>query len=600
MSTSGNVSLLDVGSRALRSDADDRVPKVVKEAQIEMDRLIASLGDQEQVSEMERLAPWSVESREGGDGPEASAHVHLIISSKQALQRKYGRSGFQQLDDDLHGLARVIEAHTDLEAVVAYVDDEASVKRFGLRPVDASNPWQVKKFVDGVDAQLARQGRKVRYVLIVGGDTVIPFHRLPNPVDDQDLDVPSDNPYACRDANYLVPERAIGRMPDGENDGLDFLHSVIQTAAEAHRRRAVSKGLLGTLGAALDRMRRLRANGQGLGYTASIWRKASRAVFHVIGDDGHLRTSPPLTYEAFQVVDPPHFSYFNLHGIEDGPNWYGQRDALFPADYPIFPLALRPQDPSINEHADAVVFTEACYGANILRKSEADSIALRFMAARALAVVGSTKVSYGSIAPPLLGADLIGKHFWEGLQAHLTVGEALRHAKVTMANEMHQRQGYLDDEDQKALMSFVLYGDPSLPITSIHRTAPLCTSSEAFCPPIICSRKADAERVIASDELVSSVKARVETSLPHMSHARVRARPLALCSDACKACGLLDEAAQVSGRSALQQKGLSPHQRSWALTLEKEIRIRGDGAHHQFVKVVVDENGRILKVAISK
>jgi hypothetical protein len=324
-------------------------------------------------------------------------------------------------------------------------------------------------------------------------------------------------------------------------------------------------------------------------------------VFRVIGDDGHLRTSPPLTYQGYHIVDSPHFSYFNLHGVEDGPNWYGQRDALFPADYPLFPLALRPQDPSISDHANAVVFTEACYGANILGKNEADSIALRLLAEGALAVVGSTKVAYGSIAPPLLGADLIGKHFWEGLQAHLTVGDALRHAKVSMANEMQKRQGYLDDEDQKALISFVLYGDPSLPITSIHRKAPVRASSDAFCPPVICSKTPRAPKGITSDELVATVRARIETSLPHMSHAMVRAKPLSVCSDACeKGCGLQHGNANRSAMSAVQQKGLHRHGRGWALTLQKNIPVRGDGAHHQVVKVVVDEHGHILKMAVSK
>ena len=33
-------------------------------------------------------------------------------------------------------------------------------------------------------------------------------------------------------------------------------------------------------------------------------------------------------------------------------------------------------------------------------------------------------------------------------------------AKVGLVREMTQRQGYLDGEDQKTLISFVLYGDP--------------------------------------------------------------------------------------------------------------------------------------------
>ncbi|MGD2105722.1 MAG: C25 family cysteine peptidase [Anaerolineae bacterium] len=598
MNAAGGFSGPDDDLRARMGEAQGQVSKVVKEAQAEMNRLAAVLAEDEAAWD-KRVAAESGGGIGSASRPPRSESVNLIVSSKRALVNKYGKYGFERLDSDLHDLKQAVESRAKLEAVILYVDNESSLKRFGLQPVESTNPWQVKRLVDAVDARLDEEGREVGYLLIVGGDEIIPFHRLPNPVDDQDSNVPSDNPYACRDSNYLIPDRAIGRMPDGHNEGVGFLRTLIKTSAQAHRSRAVSKGLISTLGAALHRIRHSRANDHGLGYSASIWRKASRAVFQVIGHDDHLRTSPPLTYEGFQVTDRPHFSYFNLHGIEDGPNWYGQRDALFPADYPLFPLALRPEDPSIEEHENSVVFTEACYGANILGKSKASSIALQMMAARALAVVGSTKVSYGSIAPPLLGADLIGRHFWEGLQNHLTVGDALRHAKVSLATDMYERQGYLDDEDQKALMSFVLYGDPSLPITSIQRERPAGGTRDVFCPPIICSKIARSENGMASDELVASVKNRIETSLPHMSHAMVRARPLGVCDEGCgHNCG--SEAEAQCACSSQRQKGSRRNGRGWSLTLKKDIAISGDGAHHQVVKVVVDETGHILKMSMSK
>jgi len=525
--------------------------------------------------------------------PKRSEPVYLMVSSRRALVRKYGLSGFERVDAALRDLKTAIEARADLDVVITYVDHEPSLSRFGLQPVTHTNPWQVKRLIDGVDTKLGEEDRSIRYLLIVGGDGIIPFHRLPNPVEDQDSDVPSDNPYACRDANYLVPERATGRLPDGESESVAFVCNVIRSWAEAQKRRQVSKGLLTSLSAAFQKIRHSSGKGRGLGYSASIWRKASRAVFNLIGDDSSLRTSPPLTYEGFRVLDPPHFSYFNLHGIEDGPNWYGQRDALFPADYPLFPLALRPQDPSIAEHRNAVVFTEACYGANILGKNETDSIALRLLSAGALAVVGSTKVSYGSIAPPLLGADLVGRYFWEGLRATMTVGEALQHAKLTMANEMHKRQGYLDDEDQKALISFVLYGDPALSVATAPGRTSMLSSAEFLCPPIICSNKSEAKRARASEELVAKVKGRIETSMPHMSQARVRAKRLAMCTEGCaKGCR--------SERTGQHAKALERRPQGWTLTLQKDIAIRGDGAHHQVVKVVVDENGHIRKMVVSK
>lgn len=588
-----------VGSGGLAECPRDYIPYAVREAQEELDRVISLL-------ETDNVPRRQAKTMQGDPGP--AQDLYLILSSRRALTAKYGHMGFEQLDEDLRELKGAVGQHTGLQCLVAYVDDSASLARYSLKPVDPQNSWEIKKLIDGVDAELNERGGTIRYLLIVGGDGVIPFHRLSNPVDDQDLDVPSDNPYACRDTNYLVPERAVGRMPDGDTIGLAFLHSLIQRSAQAHRRRMGAKGLFGGFGGQITDLRHvlhaltpMRPDGRGLGYTASIWRKASRAVFSVIGDDNQLRTCPPVTYEAFKITQRPHFSYFNLHGIEDGPNWYGQRDTLFPAGYPLFPLALRPQDLTGEDHADSVVFTEACYGANILGKNINDSMALRFLDSRALAVVGSTKVSYGSIAPPLLGADLVGKYFWEGLRANMTAGEALKYAKASLAREMQERQGYLDSEDQKALISFVLYGDPSLPIRAIQGTAPVQSVSKSLCPPIICGRESDACDKLMSDELVASVRGRIEATLPHMLDSHVRAKALPVCDGTCKRpCRPPTPGEKKALEGAWVHRAGQRRNAGWAVTLKKSISVMGDGDHHQVVKVVVDDDGHVLRMSVSK
>jgi hypothetical protein len=605
------------------------VPEVVREAQLELNRLIDSLSEEGQSGSvpgpLRRPGRAKGVDAEAGKGVSRSdvepaetdcieevCPLYLIISSSQALTEKYGRLGLERLDSDLRELCQAVEDRAAVETVVLYVDDEKSAERYGLEPVDPANPYEIKLLIDTLDTRLAGGGQRIRYLLIIGGDEIIPFHRLPNPVEDPDAFVLSDNPYACRDRNYLVPDRAVGRLPDGESQtggrypspaygaSIGFLHSLIQTAARGHRDRVVSKGLGNALRSALHLLKPKQTNGHGLGYSASIWRKASRAVFLTIGDDSQLRTSPPLTYEGFRIAGRPHFSYFNLHGIEDGPNWYGQRDSLFPADYPLFPLALRPQDLGIDGCADSVVLTEACYGANILGKSVSNSIALRFLAGGALAVVGSTKVAYGSLAPPLLGADLIGKYFWEGLQARMTAGDALRYAKANLAKEMQERQGYLDGEDQKALISFVLYGDPLLPIMAVQGRAPAVALSQSFCPAIICGKETDVQNGAVSDELVASVKGFIEASLPHMTYARVRAKSVGVCHRAAPAA--------VVGCSPHSSAGgrLGSRRSRWALTLVKDVPVAGDAGSrarlplHQVVKVTVDENGHILKLAVSR
>ncbi len=553
---------------------DTETLEVVEEAQAEVERLLASLWEEPDLSaKSARLSP-----------------VYVILSSKDGLASKYGLSGFEQLDGDLCEFQQALTQQTGLEVLIIYVDDGPSLARYGLRPVDASDARQVKKAVDHLDGYMNEQGREIRYLLIVGGDSIIPFHRLPNPIDDQDTDVPSDNPYASRDGNYFIPERAVGRMPDAEGEGVEFLRSLVRTAICGHQRPATPKGFWSTLLEALHPIRQEQQNGHSLGYSASIWRKASRAVFEVIGNTNQLRTCPPLAYAELNVPDGLRFSYFNLHGIEDGANWYGQRDSLFPADYPLFPVALRPQDVSASEHANTVVFTEACYGANVLGKDSENSLALRFLASRALALVGSTRVAYGAIAPPLLGADLIGRYFWEGLRAHLSVGEALKYARVNLVKEMQDRQGYLDGEDQKTLISFVLYGDPSLSATAVWSGIAQRTVGKTLCPPLICQRKARQQKSIVSDELIAAVKRDIEASLPHMAQARIHASPLAVCGGDCShRCPL----ARGAAKAARAQRG------NWTFTLEKDI-VNGEGTHRQVVKATVDERGHILKMAVSK
>jgi hypothetical protein len=548
--------------------------QAAEDVQAELDRLIQS------------LAVNNVRS------PKArkSAPLYLIVSNKAGLVGKYRQSGFRQLDQDLRQLKQTVEAHTNLQAAIVYVDDETSLAAYGMKPVDPSNPWQVKMLIDSLDARLNEQGQEIRYLLIVGGNSIIPFHLLPNPIDDQDTNVPSDNPYASRDTNYLIPERAVGRMPDGEGEGAEFLHTLLQTAIAGHQEPVASKGMLSDLVNMLWSAEPAQENGHNLGYSASIWRKASRAVFQVIGDNRRLRTSPPFAYQEFSVAERLQFSYFNLHGIEDGADWYGQPDALFPADYPLFPVALRPQDLSAEEHANSVVFTEACYGANILGKDSENSIALRFLASRALALVGSTKISYGSLAPPLVGADLVSRHFWEGVRTGLTVGDALKVAKINLARELQDRQGYLDGEDQKTLISFVLYGDPALSVVQPGRALQGQAGAKIACPPLICQKKRTFQKGHVSADAIATIKRQVEADLPYMAQARVRAAPLTACNGSCDhRCGL--SCGTVKAKT---------HAGKWAFILEKDIPSEDHRYHHQVIKITTNESGHIIKMAMSK
>ena len=76
-----------------------------------------------------------------------------------------------------------------------------------------------------------------------------------------------------------------------------------------------------------------------------------------------------VTASSCLYLPDTHLAYFNLHGVPDGSEWYGQSDPTLPEDGPEFPVAMRPQDIRNSGSAPHLVFSEACYGANITGKS---------------------------------------------------------------------------------------------------------------------------------------------------------------------------------------------------------------------------------------
>ena len=142
--------------------------------------------------------------------------VYAIIASKERLQAKYGQDGLEQIDGALQALAAAAETRLQLPAGVLYLDDATSLSSFQLDPVDPADPWAVKSLLNQLDGRLEEHEQELGWVLLVGGPDLIAFHRLPNPTDDGDPEVLSDNPYGCRDENYFVPQRAVGRLPNGD------------------------------------------------------------------------------------------------------------------------------------------------------------------------------------------------------------------------------------------------------------------------------------------------------------------------------------------------------------------------------------------------
>jgi hypothetical protein len=128
--------------------------------------------------------------------------------------------------------------------------------------------------------------------------------------------------------------------------------------------------------------------------------------------------------------------------------------------------ALRPSDLVGVDLRGAVMISEACYGAAIAGRNADTSLALAFLAAGAAGFVGATAISYGPPSPPAGEADLIALHFLRALKRpYATLGTAFMAARIGMIRDTIALQSTLDEDDQKTLLEFVLYGDPTLVVT---------------------------------------------------------------------------------------------------------------------------------------
>lgn len=538
----------------------------------------------------ERLAPKETKSQ-----LPVSDYHYFILSSRTRLIQAFDLKGFMAIDDQLKTLAANVAARAKLRAAVLYVDDAASLKALGLRPVNPANAWDIKTLLNDLATQLRKKNEAIGAVLIVGGADIIPFHHLPNPTDDPDPDIPSDNPYATPDENYFVPEWPVGRIPSGAGQDPQPLLRALGNAAATHSNPSkwAHHNWLVRLWLWLIGRREATAISRNFGYSANVWKQASLAVYTTIGDPRNLLTCPPVDAAALPAdgLAPARLSYFNLHGIEDGPEWYGQRSADDVGSVPEYPVALRPADVSNHGRAPAIVFSEACYGANILGKTIEDALCLRFLDSGSRAMVASTKIAYGSVTTPLIGADLLGFFFWQNVTDGLPAGEALRRAKLQMAQEMHERQGFLDGEDQKTLIEFVLYGDPLATTTETRpKGAKRTLPTPAETPPTVCD-KSNGESAL-TPEAVSRIKSVVAQYLPGMRDAQWRvAHSHAECT--------AKHDCPTARLARFQKSPIRPLPHTTVVTLSKTWHANAH-AHPHYARITLDEAGAVVKLAVSR
>lgn len=520
--------------------------------------------------------------------------IYVILSSRDGLTAQFGPQTTTILHNEMRKLAAAVRRKPGWNAMVYLVDDAACTGQYGLNPADARDPWKVKHALSDLDVALRQRGEMIGALLIIGGDEIVPFHRLPNPTDDLDGEVLSDSPYATLDANYFVPEWPVGRLPGEKGSDAGLLLEQLHAMQRYHSRRRKAQSMFGIdwlrwVGALMGRFIPMRS-ATSFGYTAAVWRRSSLAVFRPIGAPHTVKASPPENSVSVdrERVTGSSLGYYNLHGLEDSPDWYGQRDPLERGDGPDYPVALSPADLKRNGRSPRVVFSEACYGAHILEKTEKHSLALKFLNMGTMAVVGSTCTAYGSINTPLIAADLLGNLFWQHLKSGRTAGEALMQAKIDLVREMNRRQGYLDGEDQKTLISFVLYGDP-LAVYDGFRVQGKAHRMKTHPYVKTISDQTD-ENITSSQvsgEVLTQVKGLVAEYLPGADLAGMH---------------FARQVIPVEGKGkngpARKKDGVDNSERI-VVTVSKRVK-EAEHTHLHTMRVTLDETGKAVKLSISR
>jgi len=527
--------------------------------------------------------------------------VYVILSSYLGLKRKYGPKSANVIIEKLTDLSNTFNEKPDWESHVFLPDDFNSMNKWGIAIVSEIDPWKIKLSVMDLDKRLKERGKEIGAVIIIGNNDVIPFHRLPNPTDDGDQDVLSDNPYSTSSSNYLMPEWPVGRLPGEKGNDPGLLIEQIRHVTKFHVALIPSKNIFERIRSKFDqrfnilrKINNLIKKPGDFGYSAEVWRRSSIASFRPLGKGADLRISPPYDDETIDVDNlmKAKCAYFNLHGLSNTSEWYGQRDFSEVSAKPDFPVAISAKKLSQMTNNIDLVFTEACYGGYIVDKSIDDSIALKLISIGSQGIVGSTCISYGSVFTPLIGGDLLAFIFWKYIRDGCSFGESLLQAKIGLVKVMKQRQGYLDGEDQKTLQSFVLYGDP---LGHLEPNIYLEKSRDDIYSEKDIKLVSDHNGYFAtspgvSEKVTNDVQELLKSYIPGLDNAEIKVKKHKI-----NITKMINIETNQTGKI-----GSNLEYRTFTQILYNKSIVSEKRKHTQYARVTMDDRGKIIKLAVSR
>ena len=412
--------------------------------------------------------------------PRKDQSIKLSVTVKSRLEAKYDPADLQKIND---AVKRWIEADDKrgVHTVHVHVDDTTEMNAQGVAPVSGeATPEKIKQAIDDLWTKLTPTPD---YLVLFGGDDIVPMFPVPNPSgweeSDTDETVPSDNPYATHlpffpsdPKSYVIPERAIGRIPDMVSDPGDANQKGDPAWFVAYLKTATNWN------PQPDSFYKLP-------YaicTAEAGDAATEFIQKTFTDSG-LRPVECPPYSDSDVSNPDRqrlsagLHMIKCHGNKEDATFWGfsQEDQRAKKDpFPALTSAtLRalPKPP-------AVIASMCCFGAQIFspynpkaRSRGEWPMASTYLRQGALGFVGSTMMAW-------VGRSHMGPADWivQGYLKNVLAGDSLGCAFLACKQDYQSHYSLKDDilasDEQKTLIEYVLLGDPSIHPVSSSQSAP--------------------------------------------------------------------------------------------------------------------------------
>lgn len=397
--------------------------------------------------------------------------IKLSVTHKGKLLRKYGQPGYDAIANAILSWIQKDSAR-GITTIHVELDDPQALAQYGVQPVTGTvTPRKIKAAVDALCKSLSPD-----YLVLLGSGDVIPFFEVPNPSynpldlqGDLDATVPTDNPYACsrpfnvskRDT-YLIPDRAVGRIPDlpGQSDPTwltDYLTSV-----EAWK-------LAPTQDYADD-----------LFLCCDAWKgSGNHCVQFLSRATKRLLISPPMedTSGGLRKRHKTRLHMIKCHGAPLDASFYGQK-----GDH--YPPVLKSSSLHKRTVQGTVVGAMCCYGASLFdpqdaaaREPGAPPIPSVYLKQGAWGFGGSTTIAWVGVNE-MLCADWVIASFLRGVMQGASLGRALLDGKQDLVRWINQQGRTPDIAEEKTLLQFLLLGDPG--VHAVPEVLPASVAAASF------------------------------------------------------------------------------------------------------------------------